>query len=148
MRLNLLVLLTLVFALSLGTGCVVVTDDFSCFSDSECFVGELCDGDGFCVDDCVFSGCAFAEDVCDVPTGQCIAPLACGDDLDCPVTDFCGVDGFCYEYLQSCVGSSDCVGDGICDGGVCDLDYLCIDNTDCPWIGSSCNLFGRCEYDI
>ena len=141
-----LMLTALALIMTLGSGCIIETStDFGCWSDEDCFAGEVCDS-GTCVSDCTLAGCAFSGDVCDVSSGMCFTP-ECASNDECYVGEFCGNDGLCYEYSQACLGSADCVGDGICTASnICDMDYECVYDSECPWIGSLCNEFGFCEY--
>ena len=131
----------------LQSACVVeLTADQGCLSGADCFVGEVCDPTGNCVPDCAVDGCAQAGELCDEVSGLCFSP-ECSVNEECFIGEFCGLDGFCYEYNQACLDSADCVGDGICTStNVCDMNYECIDDLDCPWVGSMCNEFGFCEY--
>ena len=139
--------LTALVILGLGSGCIIEARDFGCSSDFDCFSEEVCDPSGFCVDDCVISGCTFSDEVCEPASGLCVV-APCESSFDCLDAEFCGVDGLCYEYQQTCLGSADCVGDGICLGSVCDMNYECSFDSDCPWLGSYCNEFGFCEYEL
>ena len=134
---------------TLGSGCIIETidSDTGCWSDSECFAGEVCElSTGACISDCTLAGCAFSGDVCDGASGVCFTP-ECASNDECYVGEFCGNDGLCYEYSQACLGSADCVGDGICtSSNICDMNYECTFDSECPWIGTMCNEFGFCEY--
>lgn len=148
MRKIVLALVVLSSSVVVGSGCIIEARDMGCDSEFDCFSDEVCDPAGFCVDDCVITGCGFSDEVCEPASGLCVTIPFCDSRFDCFEGEFCGVDGLCYGYEQTCLGSADCVGDGICVQSTCDINYECSSSSECPWVGSLCNDFGFCEYEF